>query len=71
MGHGSIRTGYNKNSTVHLRSSSDHVLHVISVSRVVDVSVVTGRNLVLDSGSVDALELYFHATGRAASEKLS
>jgi hypothetical protein len=46
--HGTVSSGYNENSSVHLRSTGDHVLHIVSVPRAVNVSVVTILRLVLN-----------------------
>lgn len=53
LGHGAIDSGHDKDATVHTGSTSDHVLHVISVTGAVDVTVMACLSLVLDSGSVD------------------
>ena len=42
-----------QDSAVHLSSTGDHVLDVVSVARAVNVSVVTGSSLVLDVGDGD------------------
>ncbi len=39
--HGTVASGHNQDSTVHLSGTSDHVLNEVSVSGTVNVSVVT------------------------------
>ena len=38
---------------VHLRRAGDHVLHIIGVTRAIDVRVVPGVRLILDMTGVD------------------
>src|SRR5699024_684731 len=45
--HRTISSRYNQYSTVHLSSTGDHVLNIVSVTRTVYVSIVTIRSLVL------------------------
>src|SRR5690606_28263971 len=45
--HGAVGCGANQDSAVHLRSTGDHVLHIVSVARAVNVRVVTDRGVVL------------------------
>jgi hypothetical protein len=52
--HGTVHSGYNQNTCIHLRSTSYHVFNVIDMSRTVHVSVVTGLGLVLESGRIDS-----------------
>src|SRR4030042_6903999 len=47
LGHGAIGSGYHKDGTVHLGSSSNHVLYVVGMTRAVHVCVVTVLCLVL------------------------
>jgi hypothetical protein len=47
LGHRTIGRTHNKDRTVHLRRSRDHVLHVVSVTWTVNMSVMTVRRLVL------------------------
>jgi len=51
--HRTISSSNHEDSTVHLSSTSNHVLHIVGVSRAVNVSVVTLCSLILDVGSVD------------------
>ncbi len=59
--HRTICGRHDKNRTVHLCRTRDHVLHVVSVPGAVDVSVVTLLRLVLDmrNGDRDAALLLF------------
>ena len=50
LSHGAVGSGDDQDSAVHLSSTGDHVLDVVSVARAVNVSVVTGSGLVLDVG---------------------
>ena len=51
--HGTVGGGDNDDSTVHLSSTGNHVLHIVSVAGAVDVSVVTLLSLILDVSGVD------------------
>ena len=53
LSHGAVGSGDDQDSAVHLGSTGDHVLDVVSVARAVNVSVVTGSSLVLDVGDGD------------------
>ena len=53
LSHGAVGSGDDQDSAVHLSSTGDHVLDVVSVARAVNVSVVTGSSLVLDVGDGD------------------
>ena len=53
LSHGAVGSGDDQDSAVHLSSTGDHVLDVVSVARAVNVSVVTGSSLVLDVGDRD------------------
>ena len=53
LGHGSVGGGDNEDGSVHLRSSSDHVLDVVLMPGAVNVCVVTVVGLVLNVGGVD------------------
>ena len=53
MWHGSIGAGDDEDSSVHLSSSGDHVLDVISVPRAIHVGIVSVLRLVLYSSGVD------------------
>jgi hypothetical protein len=46
--HRPVRRRNNQNRPVHLRRAGDHVLHVIGMTRAVDVRVVPVRRLVLN-----------------------
>ena len=51
--HRAVRSRNNEDSTVHLSSTSDHVLDVVSVARAVNVSIVTSCCLILNVCCVD------------------
>ena len=51
--HRTVRRTHNKNRTVHLRGTRDHVLHVVRMARAVDMSIVALLRLVLDMRRVD------------------
>mmetsp|Transcript_11920 Transcript_11920/g.28261 ORF Transcript_11920/g.28261 Transcript_11920/m.28261 type:complete len:224 (-) Transcript_11920:53-724(-) len=53
LGHRTISSGDDQNSTVHLRSSRDHVLHVIGVPGAIDVTIMTVICFVFDVRGVD------------------
>ena len=53
LGHRAVSGRANQDRTVHLRSTGDHVLDVVGVTRAVDVSVVTALGLVLDVSGGD------------------
>ena len=53
LSHRSISCSYNKNSSIHLCSTSDHVLNVVSMSWTVNVSIVTLSSFVLNVRRVD------------------
>mmetsp|Transcript_13428 Transcript_13428/g.21868 ORF Transcript_13428/g.21868 Transcript_13428/m.21868 type:complete len:353 (-) Transcript_13428:20-1078(-) len=46
--HGAVSCGTNQDRAVHLRRTRDHVLHVVSVARAVNVRIVTRRRIVLN-----------------------
>ena len=48
LSHNSVSSSYNKDSSVHLSSSCDHVLNVVSMSWAVNVCVVTVSCLILN-----------------------
>jgi hypothetical protein len=51
--HWAVSSGTHQNSAVHLGSASDHVFHIVGVTRTVHVSVVTSFCLVLNVSGVD------------------
>ncbi len=53
LGHRAVSSSNNQDSAVHLSSTGDHVLHVVSVAGAVNVSVVTLGGLVLNVSGVD------------------
>ena len=48
LGHRAVSGGNDEDGAVHLSSTGDHVLDIVSVARAVNVGVVTGLRLVLD-----------------------
>ncbi|MNZ93432.1 hypothetical protein D3C78_1124960 [compost metagenome] len=61
--HRAVSGRHNQNSAVHLSGARDHVLHIVSVARAVNVRVVTRLRFVLDVGGVDrdAASLFFRS----------
>ena len=53
LSHGAVGGGDNEDGAVHLSSTGDHVLDIVSVARAVNVGVVTSLGLVLDVSGVD------------------
>src|SRR5690606_35319268 len=51
--HGAVSSRANQDRAVHLRSTGDHVLHIVSVTRAVNVRVVTDRGIIFNVGGVD------------------
>src|SRR5690606_36894343 len=51
--HRAVGGGHNQDRTVHLSGTGDHVFHVVSVSRAVHVSIVTGFRFILHVGGGD------------------
>ena len=51
--HGTVLGGDHKDTAVHASSASNHVLHVISVARAVDVTVVAVLRLILNCRRVN------------------
>jgi hypothetical protein len=59
--HRTIRRGHDENAAIHLRRPGDHILHVISVTRAIDVRIVTRIRLILNVGrrNRDTPRLFF------------
>ena len=53
LGHRAVGSSHHQDGTVHLSGARDHVLHIVSVPRAVDVSVVTLFGLVLNVSGVN------------------
>ncbi len=51
--HRAIGGRANQDRAIHLGGTGDHVLHVVSVTWAVDVSIVTNVRVVLDMSGVD------------------
>ncbi len=59
--HGAVSSRHNQDSAVHLSSTGDHVLNIVSVAGAVHVSIVTLIGLILNVSGVDgdaALSLF-------------
>ena len=52
--HRTISSSHNQDSTIHLSSTSNHVLHIVSVTRTVYVCIVTICCLILNVSRVDS-----------------
>ncbi len=52
--HRTISSSTNQDCTIHLSSTSNHVLYIVSVSRTVNVCIVTLCCLILDVSRVDS-----------------
>ena len=61
LGHRAVGSRHDQDSAVHLGSTGDHVLNIVSVAGAVHVSVVAGSRLVLNVSGVnrDAAGLFF------------
>src|SRR5690606_41973936 len=57
--HRSVSGSNYKNCTVHLGCTSNHVLHVVSVTRTVNVCIVTRFSLILHVRRVDRDTSFF------------
>jgi hypothetical protein len=55
--HGTVGSGHDKNRSVHLGRTRNHVLYVISVTRAVNVGVVPIRRLVFHVAGCDSKNL--------------
>ena len=53
LGHGTVGSGNHEDSTVHLGSTGNHVLHIVGVSGAVYVCVVTRCGLILYVRGID------------------
>ncbi len=51
--HRTIRSSHNQNSTVHLSSTRHHVLHIVGVTRTVNVCIMTICCFIFDMSRVD------------------
>ena len=53
LSHGAVGSSDDQDSAVHLGSTGDHVLDIVSVARAVNVSIVTLLGLILNVSGVD------------------
>ena len=53
LSHRAVRSSNNEDSAVHLSSTGNHVLNVVSVTRAVNVSIVTLVSFILNVSGVD------------------
>ena len=53
LSHGAVGSSDNEDSAVHLSSTGDHVLDIVSMAGAVNVSVVTLLSLILNVSGVD------------------
>src|SRR5699024_4321898 len=51
--HGAVSSRNNQDSAVHLSSTGDHVLNIVSMAGAVNVSIVTALGLILNVSGVD------------------
>ena len=61
LSHGAVSSRNNQDSAVHLSSTGDHVLDIVSVARAVNVGIVTSVGLIFHVSGVDgnaALSLF-------------
>ena len=66
--HGAVRSGHDKNGAVHLGSTGDHVLHIVSVTRAIHVCIVPVVRLILHVTGCDgdATRIFGGIMGRVA-----
>ena len=64
LGHRTVSSGDHEDGAVHLGSTGNHVLHVVSVTRAVNVSIVTGCGFVFDVSGVNGntASLFFRSS---------
>ena len=53
LSHNTIGSSYNQDSAVHLSSTSDHVLYIVSMTRAVNVSIMSLAGLILNVSGRD------------------
>ena len=53
LSHRAVGSSNNQNSAVHLSSTGDHVLDIVSVARAVNVGIVAGIRFILNVGGID------------------
>ena len=83
LSHNTIRCSHNQDSAVHLSSTSDHVLNVVSMSWAVNVCIVSLLCLILNVSSrdsdttlsllwslIDVLEIYLCVTSNSLCQNL-
>ena len=57
--HGAVGGSHNEDGTIHLGSTGDHVLNIVSVARAVDVGIVTFRGLIFHVGCCNGDATFF------------
>ncbi len=64
LGHGTVSSSAHEDSTVHLSSTSNHILHIVGVAGTVNVSIVTIFGLILNVSCVNGnTTLFFFGSG--------
>ena len=53
LGHRAVSRGNNQDSAVHLSSTGDHVLDIVSMAGAVNVGIVAGLGVILNVSGVD------------------
>ncbi len=51
--HGAVSSGNNQDGTVHLSSTGDHILYIVSVPRAVNVCIVSGLGFIFNVGGIN------------------
>jgi len=51
--HGTVSGRHHEDSSVHSGSTSNHVFNIISMTRAIDMAIMSGLSLILDGRSID------------------